>query len=395
MKNFSKETFGNAAIVGLWAVTGPLIVAVTVARSGGLTDADLNSWIFAGFGLAGLVSIGFSAWFRQPIVIPFSLPAAVFAGTALEHLSLAELIGAYIMTGVAVLLLAVTGWVHRVMSAIPLPVVMGMVAGVFLPFVKRIAAGFDIIPWVAVTAVGSFVVASCLPRVARVVPPLLAALVLGAGAVFVLDGFDINQPPTIAIAEPVIYAPAFTIKAFTELVLPLTIIVLAIGNAPSFAILKNVGYDVPHSAITAGCGIGSIAFGIMGAPPLCNPGIITGMLNRSGPVDQRFLGGMALGLFLFLMGVFAPVFIGIGLAMPAAFVGILAGLALFSVLQNAFVAAFESSVPVGAMVAFLVTVSDVAFLNIGAPFWGLVLGCAATLIIENGRNSASVAREPP
>ena len=44
------------------------------------------------------------------------------------------MIGAYIATGVLMLALGALGWVQRAMQAIPMPIVMGMVAGVFLQF---------------------------------------------------------------------------------------------------------------------------------------------------------------------------------------------------------------------------------------------------------------------
>jgi benzoate membrane transport protein len=36
----------------------------------------------------------------------------------------------------------------------------------------------------------------------------------------------------------------------------------------------------------------------------------------------------------------------------------------------------------GALVTFLVTVADVAIFNIGAAFWGLVLGFAVSWLLE-------------
>ena len=44
------------------------------------------------------------------------------------------MIGAYIATGLLMIALGVTGWVQRAMAAVPMPIVMGMVAGVFLHF---------------------------------------------------------------------------------------------------------------------------------------------------------------------------------------------------------------------------------------------------------------------
>jgi len=58
----------------------------------------------------------------------------VLVGPALGHLSFAEVIGAYIACGALMLALGLSGWVRRCMEAAPMPIVMAMVAGVFLRF---------------------------------------------------------------------------------------------------------------------------------------------------------------------------------------------------------------------------------------------------------------------
>jgi benzoate membrane transport protein len=55
---------------------------------------------------------------------------------------------------------------------------------------------------------------------------------------------------------------------------------------------------------------------------------------------------------------------------------------MLRVLQNAFAASFRDRFSFGALVCFLVTVADVAIFRIGAPFWGLVLGYAASWLLE-------------
>ncbi len=65
-----------------------------------------------------------------------------------------------------------------------------------------------------------------------------------------------------------------------------------------------------------------------------------------------------------------------------AFIAALAGLAMLRVLQTAFQASFNEKFSLGALVCFLVTVADVPVFNIGAPFWGIVFGLAASWLLE-------------
>jgi benzoate membrane transport protein len=70
------------------------------------------------------------------------------------------------------------------------------------------------------------------------------------------------------------------------------------------------------------------------------------------------------------------------LATPAAFIAVLGGLAMLRVLQSAFVTAFSTRFSLGALVTFVVTVSDISILNIGAAFWGLIAGIAVSFLLE-------------
>ena len=81
-------------------------------------------------------------------------------------------------------------------------------------------------------------------------------------------------------------------------------------------------------------------------------------------------------------GLLAPFFTRLLLATPPAFIATLAGLAMLRILQSAFAASFSGRSSFGALVCFLVTVADLSILRIGAPFWGLVFGVAASRLLE-------------
>ena len=78
----------------------------------------------------------------------------------------------------------------------------------------------------------------------------------------------------------------------------------------------------------------------------------------------------------------SPLMVSLGLALPVAFIGMLGGLAMLQVLQGAFVTAFKGRFTLGALAAFMVTLSDLTIANIGAPFWGLVFGVLVSLALE-------------
>lgn len=87
-------------------------------------------------------------------------------------------------------------------------------------------------------------------------------------------------------------------------------------------------------------------------------------------------------MFALAFGLFAPVFTRLMLATPPAFIAALAGLAMLRVLQTAFSVSFRERFTLGALVTFLVTVADVPIFNVGAPFWGLVIGYGVSRLLE-------------
>ena len=91
---------------------------------------------------------------------------------------------------------------------------------------------------------------------------------------------------------------------------------------------------------------------------------------------------MFCGVLAILFGLFAPLFTQLMLATPGAFIATLAGLAMLRVLQSSFVTAFSGRFTLGALITFVVTVTDISVLSIGAAFWGLVAGLGVSWLLE-------------
>jgi benzoate membrane transport protein len=71
-------------------------------------------------------------------------------------------IGAYVVTGALMLALGLSGWVRRCMEAVPMPIVMAMVAGVFLSFGLDLVSPLRDELWIAAPMTVSFLVVSAL-----------------------------------------------------------------------------------------------------------------------------------------------------------------------------------------------------------------------------------------
>ena len=109
-RDFGGVYTGNGLVAFIFSASGPVAIVLAVGAKGGLSEADLASWIFGCFFINGLISIGFCLLYRQPLVFFWTIPGTVLVGPALDHLTFPEVIGAFYATGLLMLALGLSGW---------------------------------------------------------------------------------------------------------------------------------------------------------------------------------------------------------------------------------------------------------------------------------------------
>ncbi len=400
LRNLRGYHLVNSVVAFLFASTGPVALILTVGIKGGLSADDLASWIFIGFVGGGTLTLIVSHVYRQPLAFGWTISGTAIVGPALLKYPFPEIVGTYMATGALMLLLGVTGSFKRLMDVTPVPIVMAMVAGVFLKFGVLAVDAFDKALWIALAATGAYVVCAFSPRVARFVPPVLIALIAGAIVAVYTDQFQLTEPITAWLAQPKYVRPEFGKASLIELVLPLAISVLALQNAQGIAILRVEGHSPPSNTITIASGLGSFVFGMYGSVNTCLTGPVNAILASSGVRRFHFIGAYFWGLLAIAFGLSAPLVTKVALAVPEAFIYILGGLAMLGVLRQAFVASFSGRYTFGALVTFVITITDlipgvnVNMLGIGAPFWGLVFGFATSALLERHDFVAERAPKP-
>ena len=386
------SVYATSALAGfIFAATGPVAIILTIATRGGLESSDVASWLFGGFLMNGVLSIAFSWWYRQPLVLLWSIPGTVLVGPALTHLTLPEVIGAFLATGALMLILGLSGWVRRCMDAVPMPVVMGMVAGVFLRFALDLIYALRDRFWIAAPMVVVFLAVSVSRTLAARLPPLIAALIVGGAIVIAIGDFHPAAGGIVTLAWPNLHAPVFSWQAMIELVIPLAIAVLVVQNSQGIAVLRAAGHRPPINAITGACGAMSMLTACTGTVSTCLTGPVNAVISSAGERQRQYTAGIAVGVLAIGFGLLSPTVTHLMLATPPAFVAALAGLAMLRVLQAVFSTAFSGRFTLGALVTFIVTMADVTIANIGAPFWGLVFGFAVSWLLERGDHEAPTA----
>lgn len=378
----------NAIVAFLFAATGPVALMLTIGIAGGLSTENLSSWIFIGFVAGGAITFVMSWLYKQPLAFAWTISGTAIAGPALLKYEFGEVVGAYMVTGAIMILLGISGGFKALLKVTPQPIVMAMVAGVFLKFGILAVDAFDKELKIATAAVIAFVVFSLFKPVARVLPPVLMALIAG-GYIAVADGqFKLESELVIAVARPEFIEPIFSKAPLLDLVLPLLVSVLVLQNAQGIAILRVAGHNPPTNSSTFVTGAGSILFAAYGSVNTCLTGPVSALLSSSGPPRDQYIAAYFWAVLAIAFGLFSPVVTTMALAVPEAFIYIIGGLAMLPVLQQAFSVGFGGRFPIGATVTFVVTVTEliptvnVNLLGIGAPFWGLVFGVATSLLLE-------------
>ena len=114
--------------------TSSVILIIQAATAAGADATQLASWLWTlGIGM-GISCIGLSFYYRIPVLTAWSTPGAALLITSLGNFTLAEAIGAFVISSLLITLCGISGWFDRLMRHIPAPLAAAMLAGVLLRF---------------------------------------------------------------------------------------------------------------------------------------------------------------------------------------------------------------------------------------------------------------------
>lgn len=379
---FNSRSISAGVVAALFGCTGPALVVINAAEAGRLSNAQTVAWLFAIYVLGGLISLFLALRYRQPICGAYTIPGAAILSASLTVIPFSDALGAFIMSGLLVFVLGVTGLIGRLMHWLPMPIVMAMIAGAMIRFATGAVDAVVSAPLMAGTAALSFFL---ITRFSRSVPPVLVAGVVGlvlAYALGQLQPADVN----IAWVMPVLTMPTFSIDALLAITIPLTALVIGAENAQATGVLMTEGYRPPVNAMTVISGIGGVLAGLLGGHNANIAGPMTAICSsEQAGDDPRLRYGAALvnGVLFALFGLFAGLAVPFILAFPKALIVVVAGLAMIGVLLGALQQAFQKggACQIGAFVALAVAMSQFTLLGISSPFWALLSGVAVSWLL--------------
>lgn len=380
LHDLNGQNISSGLISATLVMTGPAIIVLQAAAVGGFTDQQTINWMFAVYFFGGLFGILMSLLYRIPITGGHSITGVAFLATVTTQFTYSELIGGYVMSGLLILLVGMSGFFTKIIKWVPKEVIAAMLGGLVTGYVVQLVPSVKEMPVVGGVGVIGFFVCT---RYSKRLPPVMVAVVLAFLALFLTQ--DLQAAKEIAFFLPSLQMPEFTGIGLLTLALPLAMLILSNDAAPGIGALESSEFKPPIRKIVTYSGLFSIITSFFGGQSANIAGMMTAICagTDSGARSKRYMAAFVSGVVTLLFGIFAWKIVPFIQSLPQAFVSLLAGFALIGVLHSSLQQGFsDNRYRFSALTAFIVTLSDVSFLHISSPVWGLVFGAIIARTIE-------------
>lgn len=363
-------------VTALVGVASSFVVVLAGLRAVGATEAQAASGLMTLCITMGIASIWLSAQHRIPVISAWSTPgAALLVATGTVAGGWRAVVGAFIMTGILIVLSGLIPQLGRLIAKIPTNLAQALLAGVVLQLCFAPIGAISLNPLAIIPIIIVWLLA--LRFANRWAAPL--AFVTAA----VVIGFDLitsgtHLDTTTMLPRFELTLPEFTPAALIGIALPLFIVTMASQNIAGAAVLKSFDYEAPWRSSMVVTGVGT-AIGAPFGGHAINLAAITQAL-AAGPDagedrSRRWIAGVTSGIAAIVLGLGSGALTTLVSAAPDGVIATVAGLALLPTLASALKNALGNSDDlIAPIMTFVVAASGIAIFGISAAFWALVVG---------------------
>lgn len=380
-QDFSISAFTAGLLAVIISYAGPLVIFFQAGQSAQVSPEMMSSWVWAisfGAGLSGLL---LSWWLKVPVVTAWSAPGTALLVTLFPAITLEQAVGAYLVAGVVILLIGLSGYFDKLIGLIPKGIASAMMAGILFQFGVGAFQAVKTTPVLTLAMMGIYLLfRRLLPRYC-----LIILLLAGLGLAVVLEGVSLSGVQW-TLARPTLITPEWTWGATLSLAVPLVLVSVTGQYLPGMAILRGAGYSTPARPIIVATSVASLAVACFGGITIVIAAITAALCTGKDAheqADKRYIAGMANGLFYLVGGTFASTIILLFAALPKALIAVLAGLALIGAIVGSLVNAVnEVDHREASIITFLATASGMTLWGLGSAFWGVVIGGLAYVLLH-------------
>lgn len=380
-QDFSISAFTAGLLAVIISYAGPLVIFFQAGQSAQVSPEMMSSWVWAisfGAGLSGLL---LSWWLKVPVVTAWSAPGTALLVTLFPAITLEQAVGAYLVAGVVILLIGLSGYFDKLIGLIPKGIASAMMAGILFQFGVGAFQAVKTTPVLTLAMMGIYLLfRRLLPRYC-----LIILLLAGLGLAVVLEGVSLSGVQW-TLARPTLITPEWTWGATLSLAVPLVLVSVTGQYLPGMAILRSAGYSTPARPIIVATSVASLAVACFGGISIVIAAITAALCTGKDAheqADKRYIAGMANGLFYLVGGTFASTIILLFAALPKALIAVLAGLALIGAIAGSLVNAVnEVDHREASIITFLATASGMTLWGLGSAFWGVVIGGLAYVLLH-------------
>jgi len=375
VKGISGQAVGAGLLAAFVGFASTFTVIVRGLTAVGATQAQAASGLMMLSVLMGVVGVALSLRTHQPISIAWSTPGAALLVTSHPPQGgFPAVIGAFVMSGLLIVLAGQWRTLGRMVSAIPTSLASAMLAGIMFSLCVAPVLAIGAYPVAGLAIVATWALVARARRVLAIpAAVLVAAIAVSATTHVSMHALGSLWP------QPVLVMPSFSAAA-VGLALPLFVVTMASQNIPGLAVLTVNGYRPDARLIFTTTGLSSLVVAAFCGISMNLAAITAAMC--AGPdahpdPERRYWAGVTASLAYIVFGLGATAATAFISVAPPLLIEAVAGLALLGAFGGSMMQAMhEPREREAAAITFLVTASGVGFFGISGAFWGLLAGGA-------------------
>lgn len=370
-------------VSGLLAIIGPSLLIVEAAKIGGLSEAQMLAWLFAGYFMGGLYSIFLPFVLKIPATGSHSISAIAYIISVIPIIPYDQLIGGFLIAGLIAFVFGSYERLRNLILKVPREITNSMLSGILLSLLISQFLQFYSFLFLSAFIFLAYYVSSFL---FKNIPPIIIVIILIFLYLILTNNFPYSSIGSFQIHFQ-LYKPTITFLNVMIVGIPLAILIISndilIGLTSLGDKVKN-----PGMILRTG-GIFSMIGSLFGSPCTNLAGVMTIICNDIKGVreNKTYMSSVVSGIMLLGFSLSSSLILPIILALPINITMLVAFLTILPVFLKTFTYSFSRDFKLLYTVpTFLISCLPISIFVFSSPLIGLITGCIIYFLIKLIKN---------